>query len=223
MFNRPGPTYTLLDFSQWLQHESWCQDLDGQSAAKGTKEKQAPKQEGHQGKRFVMVLHGAKEKEDVLGQGSSTKKKGKAKPYSLFCDNAEHYLSQCTAVTKLSEERLKEWIQTNRRCWRCARPHQAAQCNLKKPCSLCQGKHLQVLHEVNVRAPEETAKPPNGESCLMNSTAEMLYVDSPAEGNLVLLKVIRVLLQHGDRTLETYAILDDGLSAPCSFQWPHET
>lgn len=38
----------------------------------------------------------------------------------------------------------------------------------------------------------------------------MLYVDRPADGSRVLLKVIRVLLHNGSRTLETYAILDDG-------------
>jgi len=35
-------------------------------------------------------------------------------------------------------------------------------------------------------------------------------VDKPAQGNRVLLKVIQVLLHHGNCTLETYAILDDG-------------
>jgi len=106
-------------------------------------------------------------------QEGSTKQRGKAKPYCPFCDNAEHYLSQCMEVTELSKEQLKEWIQTNGRCWRCARPHKSTQCNLKKLCGLCQGKHLQVLHEVNTRVPGETAEPTNEESCLMH-TAEML-------------------------------------------------
>jgi len=125
MFNRPGPTYTLLDFSQWLQYETWCQDFDGQSAAKGIKEKQAPKQEGRQGRWSITVLHEAEEEEDATRQEGSNKHRGKAKPYCLLCDNAEHYLSQCMEVTELSKEQLKEWIQTNRRCWRCTRPQEA--------------------------------------------------------------------------------------------------
>lgn len=44
----------------------------------------------------------------------------------------------------------------------------------------------------------------------MSSTTEVLYVDQPPEGNWVLLKVVRVLLHHGNRTLNTYGILDDG-------------
>lgn len=39
---------------------------------------------------------------------------------------------------------------------------------------------------------------------------EVLYIDWPAEGRKVLLKVIKVLLHNGDHTLESYSILDDG-------------
>lgn len=37
----------------------------------------------------------------------------------------------------------------------------------------------------------------------------MLYLDRPTEGSRVLLKVVPVLLHHGGRTLDTYAVLDD--------------
>ncbi|KAK6321668.1 hypothetical protein J4Q44_G00086440 [Coregonus suidteri] len=33
MFHQPGTTYTLLEFSEWLLYESWCQDYDGQSSS----------------------------------------------------------------------------------------------------------------------------------------------------------------------------------------------
>lgn len=38
----------------------------------------------------------------------------------------------------------------------------------------------------------------------------VLYLDRPTEGSRVLLKVVPVLLHHGGRTLDTYAVLDDG-------------
>ena len=44
----------------------------------------------------------------------------------------------------------------------------------------------------------------------MNSTAEVLYLDKPVDCKQVLLKVVRVILRHGDRSLDTYALLDDG-------------
>ena len=29
MYHRPGAVYTLIDFSDWLQYESWCQGEEG--------------------------------------------------------------------------------------------------------------------------------------------------------------------------------------------------
>lgn len=139
------------------------------------------------------------------------KAKAKAKAYCPYCNNSEHYLSQCNAVSKLSTDQLKQWIQTNKRCWRCARTHQAAQCNLKKPCNLCQGKHLQALHEVNAR-PVKTATNPESKDNHTNVaySSSSLYLDRPITRMHVMLKVVPVIVHYGSQTLETHAILDDG-------------
>lgn len=42
------------------------------------------------------------------------------------------------------------------------------------------------------------------------SPTEVLYLDRSTEDSHVLLKVIRVLIHSGNRTLDAYAILDDG-------------
>lgn len=47
-FKEPGTVPTLLDLTQWLQYESWCQDFDEQTSSNGAKEKQASKPEGRQ-------------------------------------------------------------------------------------------------------------------------------------------------------------------------------
>lgn len=47
-------------------------------------------------------------------------------------------------------------------------------------------------------------------TCLVSSATEILYLDKPSDATRVLLKVIRVLLRHDDKTLDTYAVLDDG-------------
>ncbi|KAL0204483.1 hypothetical protein M9458_002501, partial [Cirrhinus mrigala] len=85
--------------------------------------------------------------------------------------------------------------------------HQAAQCDLKRLCTLCQGKHLRVLHNMNTHP---AAEPPKEESCPVNTSNEVLYLDQPSASTRVLLKVVRVLLRNNDRTLDTYAVLDDG-------------
>ncbi len=75
---------------------------------------------------------------------------------------------------------------------------------------MCQGKHLKVLHDAN-SCPK--AEQPKSESCLVNTSTEVLYLDKPSDHPRVLRKVIRVLLRNKDWTLNTYvntyAILDD--------------
>ncbi|XP_073719442.1 uncharacterized protein [Misgurnus anguillicaudatus] len=44
----------------------------------------------------------------------------------------------------------------------------------------------------------------------MEPSIQTLYLDRPASSKQVLLKLSRVILQNGDKSLETYAVLDDG-------------
>ena len=111
---------------------------------------------------------------------------------------------------------LEQWIQSNKRCWRCARPHRATNCTLKKKCDECQGTHLRALHEVNLRDKDDTAPPkakaaaePTTDSAA-SSTADNYYIDPANSGSAkVMLKIVRVHLRYHDRTLDTYAVLDD--------------
>lgn len=155
MLHSPSTTYTLQDFTDWLQYESWCQYFDDHSTSKLQKGKQGHKPEGRHGKRTTSVLHGAKDVYDKGETSSTTEKRNfKAKAYCPYCDNNTHYLNQCSAIQKLTKAQVSEWIRSNNKCWRCGRSHQAAQCTPKRLCSICQGKHLQVLHDVNSRAPK---------------------------------------------------------------------
>ncbi|KAJ8381811.1 hypothetical protein SKAU_G00025890 [Synaphobranchus kaupii] len=213
-FKQPGATQTLYNLSEWLRYESWCQGFDSQATGRGSKERQNPKTDGRSGKQMVTVLHGTRESPENASlryKESSAKDKAKSKAYCAYCESTEHYLSQCSDIIKLSKDQLKEWILVNKRCWRCARKHQAAQCTLKKPCNLCQGKHLLALHEINTRS-ERASKDVavKEESCLTSSASDSLYLDRPEAGNRVMLKVVPVIVQYGERTLDTFAILDDG-------------
>ena len=120
---QPGTTHTLYDLSEWLRHESWCQGFDNQATVRSSKDRQnTAKGDGRHGKA-VTVLHGARQASESTPQShreSVTKKTVKPKAYCAYCESTEHYLSQCSDVAKLSKDQLKEWIQVNKRCWRCA-------------------------------------------------------------------------------------------------------
>ncbi|KAM4534522.1 uncharacterized protein V3H82_024434 [Fundulus diaphanus] len=199
MFRHPNAVYTLVDFAEWLQYETWCHNSDNYDSGTGNKDKL-----GTQKKRVTTVLHGTK---DGSIPRTSGNKGIKSNRYCPYCGSTHHYLSQCADIQKLSKDQLSQWIKDHDRCWRCARSHHAAQCDLRKPCNLCQGRHLQVLHDVNTRDKKETTKE---ESCLISTATDMLYLDRPLEGGRVLLKVVQVTLHHGNQSLKTYAILDDG-------------
>ncbi|KAK0138068.1 hypothetical protein N1851_025731 [Merluccius polli] len=184
-----------------LVHGAWCQGFDNQATVRSSKDRQnTAKGDGRHGKA-VTVLHGAGQASESTPQShreSVTKKTAKPKAYCAYCESTEHYLSQCSDVAKLSKDQLKEWIQ-------------AAQCTLKKPCNICQGKHLLALHEINVRADRPNKDPTvKEESCLTSSTADTLCLDRPGTGHRVMLKVVPVLLHYGEKSLDTFAILDDG-------------
>ncbi|XP_067280639.1 uncharacterized protein [Pseudorasbora parva] len=212
MFRRPGAVYNLLDFAEWLQYEAWCQSSESQIPDR----RQRVEQKTNRGRttnpvgRSATVLHGSEEGPAKLLTGpapiplaGSGTPKGQARVFCPFCDKNDHYLSQCDTFKSFNKQQITDWIQANHRCWRCGRAHTAAKCTLKKPCSICKGRHLQILHEVN-------SKPVVEGSCLVNSATETLYLDRPMGCRKVLLKVVRVLLRHKDKTLDTYAVLDDG-------------
>ncbi|KAK3530935.1 hypothetical protein QTP70_006508 [Hemibagrus guttatus] len=105
---------------------------------------------------------------------------------------------------------VRTWIRSNNHCWRCARAHHAAQCDLKKPCNICQGTHLRPLHEVNVNPSHKEDSANVEKSCLTNSSPDRFFLDKPSVGGRVMLKVVPVNLHYEDHTLDTFALLDDG-------------
>ncbi|XP_073722599.1 uncharacterized protein [Misgurnus anguillicaudatus] len=208
MFRQPGTTPNLVDLSNWLRYETWCHSYDAEPMSKGSHTK------SDSAKRTVTILHGVGE---FQGETSiprkvhvSQTKPVKVKRYCPFCDKAEHYLSQCESFAKLTSDQVKTWIRSNNRCWRCARTHHAAQCDLKKPCNICQAIHLRPLHDVNVSSSPKDDSANMEKSCLTSSSSDRFFLDKPSVGGRVMLKVVPVNLHYEDRTLDTYALLDDG-------------
>lgn len=205
--NEPGALYTLIDLAKWLKFESWCQDHESFGGYKTQRDRFRPKVDSSRDHRFkprpATILHGADQPTAAQMVRQPAKKFEKSNAFCPYCDNRDHYLSQCSSFQALTKDQITDWIKTNNRCWKCARSHRSAQCTLKKPCHICNGKHLQILHDVNTKTANEG-------TCLVSATTKSIYLDRPPSCKRVLLKVVRVILHHDGQSLDTYAVLDDG-------------
>ncbi|KAJ8415881.1 hypothetical protein AAFF_G00404380 [Aldrovandia affinis] len=107
----------------------------------------------------------------------------------------------------LTKEQKATWVKSNNRCWRCGRHHQAAQCRLKVLCKTCKGKHLEALHDVNLRA----AKREVAAGAEVKSSTDALYLDRRAGCNQVLLKdaAKRLQLQGTPESLILRTVRED--------------
>lgn len=198
-------TYNLLDFSAWLQQEVRCEPRREPRRPKATS--------------GTAILHGRETEPPsfpIHNPAAAPALQKQRKLYCPYCEQTDHFLTQCEEFKKLSREQIIQWIKANKRCWRCCRAHQAAQCDLKKPCSLCNGKHLRALHEVNQRPSEganQSSKPSKPAPQVTSQTdphSKVYYLDRATTGGRVLLKINKVILHNGNRSLETFAVLDDG-------------
>lgn len=205
-----NPIPTLLDFSAWLEFELQVQVTDTKLSHGEVKDRASQRKEVRREHRPTprptTVLLSADEPPRTSAAAAATEPQVTEpvkKVYCQYCDNNQHYLNQCTNFTQLTKELKTTWIKSNRRCWRCGRKHQAAQCKLKATCQTCKGKHLTALHDINSKSTSER-------NTAVASETQTLYLDRPAGGSKVLLKINKVLLRHGKHSLMTYAILDDG-------------
>ena len=205
------PIPTLLDFSYWLEKEVRVQQdevpfihsraplEEPPDRQKGARSNQSP------AVHSTTVLLGCdspvKAVEPTKTAQPSPCKAEQPQKYCPFCNNNQHYFNQCTTFKQLTKDQKVSWIKKGKRCWRCGRDHQTVQCYLKARCQTCNLTHLEVLHEVNAR-PEKPA--PEA------SQPVTYYLDPARRGGSVLLKMVKVCLFHGNKKMETYAILDDG-------------
>uniref|UniRef100_A0AAV2J0I3 Uncharacterized protein n=1 Tax=Knipowitschia caucasica TaxID=637954 RepID=A0AAV2J0I3_KNICA len=203
---------SLRDFAEWLEYELIIQEGEdrGGKVEDHFRDKSSMKRDHRSIKRSTTVLLGATQNSAVQEAQATPTSESQEKPkaYCPYCANTMHFLDQCSNFQLLTKEQKTSWVKSKNRCWRCGRGHQAAQCRLRVQCKTCRGKHLEALHEVNVRP----AAPSSTNLTLTESkpTTDVLYLDRRAGCNQVLLKTCKVLLRNGEHTLETFAILDDG-------------
>ncbi|KAL3977711.1 MFS transporter (organic anion transporter) [Sarotherodon galilaeus] len=182
--------YDLPLFSSWLQMECKCQPRKDSRVSSNQ-----PRPARKYTSPLTTILHGTNPSDPVQAAQPIIMTKARC----AYCCAPEHHISKCPEFINKTKDEKINWIKRNKRCWRCARTHQAAKCDLRKACASCMGRHLQILCEVNQRPRTE-----------VNPVVRTLYFDKPSDCPSVLLKVVKVLLRNGKRTLETYAVLDDG-------------
>lgn len=156
----------------------------------------------HKGKigRSTSILHTPDQPESTPAAGTvlPSAKQPESTVYWPYCTNTQHFFDQCANFAQQTVEQRTTWIKLNKRCWRCGHTDQAAQCRLKIMCQKCKGKHLQALHDVNIKLAVENL------SCLINTTNEVLYLDRQFGCGQALLKVSNVMLRNSKHTLQTY-------------------
>lgn len=200
---------TLLDFADWLEYELQVQEehTDYTSLPKvSSLQRKEMRRDSKQPHKSTTILFGTENLKSSPATPAHPPKPAAGKregmnAYCPYCENNRHFLNGCENFKLLSKEQKVAWIKGQNRCWRCGRGHHAANCTLKVLCPTCNRKHLQALHNVNEqsRATEEAVP-----------ASAVLYVDRPTCDNKILLKVTKVLLQNGHKSMEAYAILDDG-------------
>ncbi|XP_034536205.1 uncharacterized protein LOC117810467 [Notolabrus celidotus] len=203
--------YNLRDLADWLKVKAEAQRLsakmaqrhrtDGAQLAKADKPT-APFRPRNQP---IAVYHGSDKPKPVSCPPTedirSEAKQQRFKRMCLFCKSAEHYLSQCPDIVQRSPEEIEKWINSGKRCRNCGRTnHRQDACTLKKACSECQDIHLRVLHTI--------AKP--GSRVYLITPKDRASLANSKRGGKVYLKVVPIIISNGSKSLQTYAILDDG-------------
>ncbi|XP_052456318.1 uncharacterized protein LOC128016040 [Carassius gibelio] len=207
-------TYTLSEFSEWLERKS--QAIQISRRVTGPVQPEAFRREQkflpHSKAKSATILTGSEQPQAInLPSSSSTgskmaataKKQDRFKPFCPFCNNHEHYLNACPAFCRLNHTQRGSWVKDHNKCWRCGRGHKPDSCTLKRACSTCGGLHLPVLHEVAVAVENQSI-------LTVSTTNSQVYLDQTSHSGRVMLKVVPVRLRSGKRFLDTHAVLDDG-------------
>lgn len=192
-----GQSYNLISFSAWLQEEAECQAMADQVSdfPKPFLSKPQPKTSINTRTVLYGVNSNSVVPRSINKQPQNVRDGEWSSKYSCaYCSSRDHFIGLCPSFKSLEDTRKDAWIRENKRCWRCGLNHLAVNCDLKKPCPQCKGRHLGILHGVNCRDQD-------------NGT---FYLSRLGGSGRVLLKVVEVLLHYKGRSLQTYAILDDG-------------
>lgn len=210
-------TYNMYDFSEWLERKSQVLQLSRQAIQPQPSDRPRPERgsiRASAGSRVqsksTSIYYGSdpaqtQPKIDTKAHVTNSfpfSKEKQFKPYCPYCEGTEHYLSGCVDFKKLDLKAVASWIKEKSRCWRCGRKHTPEQCTLKKMCSTCGEQHLLVLHDLA----EAKRRDPN----ILTVSTSRVFLAPISHSSRVMLKVVPIQLHHQSKSLDTYALLDDG-------------
>lgn len=121
---RPGASYNLIDFANWLEEEAECQAVatHTRDLHKGPKDVWKPQHSTYPRSQnaIATILH---EANLTLTQTQSPLQNESNSPHRRPCPFYDHHLSVCPDFRRLTIDAVRKWIKDNGRCWRCARKH----------------------------------------------------------------------------------------------------
>lgn len=82
--------------------------------------------------------------------------------HCVFCQATDHYLPNCRVLLDKNLKDRKEFIQNNKRCYKCLRTgHGSKNCNQPHTCNTCHGKHPTCLHDTDFKPINPNEETPN--------------------------------------------------------------
>ncbi len=127
------PIPTMLDLSVWLEFELQVQEDSTRFYPQMSKpmpiHKRGHQRNTRQPTKATSIFLGTKKDSSDMPTKAPDPKPREKKMFCPYCDAQDHYLNGCASFQRLNRDQKVHWIQSHKRCWRCGRAHQAAQCN----------------------------------------------------------------------------------------------
>src|SRR5215469_8834303 len=104
--------------------------------------KESNKEKTSKGKTFFTQQRKNEPSKEVKGNNY----KGSNR-YCPYCEKTNHFLNMCKEIVKIMHDDRVEFIKKNKLCFKCLRnSHFSDKCQKPEVCSICEKKHLTILH-----------------------------------------------------------------------------
>ena len=129
---------------------------------------------------------------------------------NCLCCGGSHLLDDCPTFQRRTIEEKTQFVFENRLCFGCLEQgHRIADCQGRKSCKTCKGRHPSVLHDQR-RQPKETVQQESVGVAKAGVVDAVAGASKLQSGMSVVPVKVRV---SGGRAVSTYAFLDNGSSA----------
>lgn len=216
-FRKRPAVVTLVDLDAWLQER-----IIGEIWARPAIELGTPRNPSRRNDTpSVLSMTQQKFPSDSPGSSRSDSSNGKQEnqrlqtpPNCVFCGALGHPLHECGSFVSAPPDERMRMVMKGRNCFRClGRQHTSSECKKEVVCTIqnCGRKHHPLLHGSSM--PGDTIKR-RAEAPLTGANAEkracMVTRTLFKQRKKVLLPIIEITIQAGDRYVKALALLDSG-------------